>query len=195
MEDPRAEIQDVVRSITEPQDAEIILANIDKYFTEDAYLLHPLVNQPEFARGRDNLKALYYIFRKGTHGNKIIFHAVMFSEDLTQCTLADLTEIVRAGMYPLIGPSQSIRFLVRVDLRREADEKYRIFCQHDNFITDIGMSGIRLFPGATLLSNIIKASGALCGIVFGRYLAQNLITQPKEDADQDTHDPSKPQGL
>jgi len=87
MENPRAEIQDVVRSITEPQDAETVLANVDKYFTKDAYLLHPVVNQPEFSRGRDNLKALYYIFRKISYGNKIIFHAVMFSEDLTQCTL------------------------------------------------------------------------------------------------------------
>lgn len=193
MENPRAEIQDVVRSITEPQDAETVLANIDKYFTEDAYILHPAVNQPEFARGRDNLKALYYVFRKFSFENKIIFHAVMFSEDLTQCTL-ELTEIVRAGMYPLIGPSQSVRFLVRVDFRREADGKYRICRQHDNFISDIGMSGIRLFPGAAFLSNLIKASGALCGIVFGRYFGHHLITQPKKDAGQDTHDSSKPQG-
>jgi len=194
MENPRAEIQDVVRSITEPQDAETVLANVDKYFTKDAYLLHPVVNQPEFSRGRDNLKALYYIFRKISYGNKIIFHAVMFSEDLTQCTL-ELTELVRVGMHPLLGPSQSVRFLVRVDLRREADGKYRICRQHDNFINDIGMSGIRLFPGATFISNLIKASGALCGIVFGRYFAQNLITQPKEDAGQDTDDSSKPQDL
>jgi len=194
MENPRAEIQDVVRSITEPQDAETVLANIDKYFTEDAYLLHPVVNQPEFSRGRDNLKALYYIFRKISYGNKIIFHAVMFSEDFTQCTL-ELTELVRVGMHPLLGPSQSVRFLVRVDLRREADGKYRICRQHDNFINDIGMSGIRLFPGATFISNLIKASGALCGIVFGRYFAQNLITQPKKDGGQDTDDSSKPQDL
>ncbi|KAH9464782.1 hypothetical protein Pst134EB_004293 [Puccinia striiformis f. sp. tritici] len=84
---PRLQIQDVVRSITEPQDTQTVLENVDKYFTEDAFILHPMVNQPQFARGRDNLKAIYYIFRKGSRNNKIHFHAVMFSEDLTQCTL------------------------------------------------------------------------------------------------------------
>jgi hypothetical protein len=97
---------------------------ITRYFTEDAYILHPLVNQPEFARGRENLKALYFILwaanksfthpldefahstrsnlpcpfpsRKGTFENKIHFHAVMFSEDLTQCTL---------GMWAFFSPA------------------------------------------------------------------------------------------
>ncbi|PLW55511.1 hypothetical protein PCANC_02092 [Puccinia coronata f. sp. avenae] len=141
MENPRIEIQDVVRSITEPQDPVTVLANIDKYFTEDAYILHPLVNQPEFARGRDNLKAMYFLYRKGSFDNKIHFHAVMFSEDLNQCTL-ELTQDVRAGLHRWISmPLQSVRFLVRVDLRQEADGKYRICRQHDNFISDLRMSG------------------------------------------------------
>ncbi|PLW39356.1 hypothetical protein PCANC_02102 [Puccinia coronata f. sp. avenae] len=161
MENPRTEIEDVVRSITEPQDAETVLANVDKYFTEDAYLLHPLVNQPEFARGRENLKAIYFMFRKGTFENKIHFHAVMFSEDSTQCTL-ELTEDVRSGLHPSIaGPLQSVRFLVRVDFRREADGKYRICRQQDNFISDIRISGFSLFPGSAFISDLIKTSGAL----------------------------------
>ncbi|PLW39355.1 hypothetical protein PCASD_05017 [Puccinia coronata f. sp. avenae] len=180
MENPRIEIQDVVRSITEPQDAATVLRNIDKYFTEDAYILHPLVNQPEFARGRENLKALYFIFRKGTFENKIHFHAVMFSEDLTQCTL-DLTEDVRPGLHPsIVGPLRSVRFLVRVDLRLEADGKYRICCQHDNFISDITMSGISLFPGSMYISDAIKAAGAVCAILFGRFFGHDLMIQSKK---------------
>ncbi|KNZ62500.1 uncharacterized protein VP01_1262g2 [Puccinia sorghi] len=123
-------IQDVVRSITEPQDAATVLRNIDKYFTEDAFLVYPVAIQPQFARGRDNLKALYYIFRKGTHDNKIHFHAVMFSEDLTQCTL-ELTEDVKTG-FLIPGPLDYVRFLVRVDLRLDPDGKYRIWRWVDN---------------------------------------------------------------
>ncbi|KAH9472630.1 hypothetical protein MJO28_001509 [Puccinia striiformis f. sp. tritici] len=171
MDNPRLQIQDVVRSITEPQDTQTVLENVDKYFTEDAFILHPMVNQPQFARGRDNLKAIYYIFRKGSRNNKIHFHAVMFSEDLTQCTL-ELTEDVIAGF---VTRPASVRFLVRVDLRLEPDGKYRICRQHDNFISDIAMSGIPLFPGASFVSDMIKSSGALWCIIVGRYFAGNLI--------------------
>merc|ERR1712110_730852 len=87
MENPKAEIEDVVRSITEPQDVETILKNVDKYFTEDAFVLHPLGNQPQCARGKENLKAIYHIFRQVTRDNKITFHATMFNDDLTQCAL------------------------------------------------------------------------------------------------------------
>lgn len=183
MENPRAEIADVVRSITEPQDPETVLKNIDKYFTEDAFILHPLANQPELARGRDNLKALYYMFRNVTKDNKIHFHAVMFSEDLMHCTL-DLTEDVKdlkSILFPSFSPHPiSVRFLVRVDLRLESDGKYRIWRQHDNFISDLGMSGFKLFPGAGHISDFLKSSGALFTIAIGRYFAGNLITQQKE---------------
>ncbi|EFP86997.2 hypothetical protein PGT21_032062 [Puccinia graminis f. sp. tritici] len=179
MENPRAEIADVVRSITEPQDPETVLKNIDKYFTEDAFILHPMANQPELARGRDNLKALYYMFRKGTKDNKIHFHAVMFSEDLTQCTL-DLTEDVldiKSALFPSLATTHlSLRFLVRVDLRLESDGKYRIWRQHDNFVSDLGMSGFKLFPGAGFISDLLKSSGALFTIAIGRYLAGNMIS-------------------
>ncbi|WAQ85577.1 hypothetical protein PtA15_6A205 [Puccinia triticina] len=183
MENPRAEIQDVVRSITEPQDAETVLKNIDKYFTEDAFILHPMANQPEMARGKDNLKAIYYFFRKMSKENKIHFHAVMFSEDLTQCAI-ELTEDVMDPTSVLLPGFTvrplSIRFLVRVDLRLEADGKYRIWRQHDNFVSDLGMSGFKIFPGAGLISDVIKASGALFTIALGRYFAGDVITPQKE---------------
>ncbi|WAQ85578.1 hypothetical protein PtA15_6A206 [Puccinia triticina] len=183
MEDPRAEIRDVVRSITEPQDPQTVLKNVDKYFTDDAFILHPMANQPQMARGKDNLKALYYMFRKGTKENKIHFNAVMFSEDLTQCAI-DLIEDVK-DLKSVLLPGfpvrpLSIRFLVLVDLRLEADGKYRIWRQHDNFISDLGMSGLKIFPGASLISDVIKASGALFTIVLGRYFAGNMITPQKQ---------------
>ncbi|EGG05227.1 uncharacterized protein MELLADRAFT_107814 [Melampsora larici-populina 98AG31] len=46
MDNPVTQIEDVVRSITEPYSARVIADNIEKYFTRDAQLIHPTINQP-----------------------------------------------------------------------------------------------------------------------------------------------------
>lgn len=160
MDNPVTEnqIRDVVRSITEPPEAGTILANLDKYFSEDAFIVHPLIIQPEFARGKEFLKGIYKWFRVGTINNKITFHAVMFNEEKTQCAL-ELTEYVELRPFPMSYCSpQNIRFLVRVDLRLERDGKYRICRQHDNVISSALGSLIPGF-GLNMLSDLVRGLG------------------------------------
>ncbi|EGG01560.1 uncharacterized protein MELLADRAFT_110929 [Melampsora larici-populina 98AG31] len=59
MDNPIAEIKDVVRSITEPYEATTLAKNVEKYFTADAYILHPAFNQPHTVNGRDDLVGIY----------------------------------------------------------------------------------------------------------------------------------------
>ncbi|MBW0511224.1 hypothetical protein O181_050939 [Austropuccinia psidii MF-1] len=170
MDDPVKEIRDVVRSITEPYEAAEIIENIDKYFTHDAFILHPLINQPQFARGKEYLKGIYKWFRTGCLNNKITFHAVMFNEDLTQCAI-ELTEYVEYRPFPLrfLQPG-NFRFLVRVDLRLEPDGKYRIWRQHDIVFSDLGWTGLSLFPGSIWLSDTIKGLGGYFTAKAGLFL-------------------------
>lgn len=62
MEDPQFDLRNVVRSITEPRLAEELLANVEKYFTEDAVIVHPMLNSPP-ASGREGVKAAYKMLR------------------------------------------------------------------------------------------------------------------------------------
>lgn len=161
-----------MRSVTEPQEPQIVLGNIDKYFATDAFILHPWLNQPEFARGRDNLKALYSVFRRVSRDNKITFHGIMFNDDMTQCTL-DLTEEGRAGiMTSILTKKRALHFLVRLDLRKDADGKYRIWRQLDIVLGDYGMLRSILFPQGSMVNQFIKACCAVWTILFGRYLSQ-----------------------
>ncbi|EGG01730.1 uncharacterized protein MELLADRAFT_110778 [Melampsora larici-populina 98AG31] len=60
MDNPVAEIEDVVRCITEPADASIIVKNVEKYFTHDARIYHPLFNQPYSQENSlEDLKGIY----------------------------------------------------------------------------------------------------------------------------------------
>lgn len=43
MEDPQFDLRTVVRSITEPREASELLANVDRYFTSDAMIVHPML--------------------------------------------------------------------------------------------------------------------------------------------------------
>ncbi|KAI9611616.1 hypothetical protein H4Q26_008571 [Puccinia striiformis f. sp. tritici PST-130] len=94
MDDPVKELKEVIRSITEPFSAREIAKNVDKYFTEDAFIMYPLFNQPQTANSRENLKGIYKLLRVFSYHGKIDFHAVMFSEDRLNATV-DLTETIQ----------------------------------------------------------------------------------------------------
>lgn len=173
MDDPVKEIKDVVRSITEPYEAGVIVANIDKYFTRDAQIFHPFINQPYGKdNGREDLKGIYKMLRVQTINNKIDFHAVMFNEDKTQGTL-ELTEHVTMRMNPLSRMSSSqtaVRFLVRIDLRICEDGKYRIYRQEDNFPSDITQSGFAAaIPGLGTLNTMVKTAAGFATSKLGRF--------------------------
>jgi hypothetical protein len=69
MEDPQFDLRNVVRSITEPRSAETLLSNVDRYFTEDAVIIHPMLNSPA-AAGREGVKAAYKMLRGERRGGR-----------------------------------------------------------------------------------------------------------------------------
>lgn len=83
MQNYEQEIRHVVKSITEPRDADEMLAGVDKYFTTDAQIIHPMLNSPAES-GRDGVKSAYKMLRVLTIGNKIDFHAVAFEKPVTR---------------------------------------------------------------------------------------------------------------
>jgi len=171
MENPVAEIRDVVRSITEPYEATEIAKNVEKYFTNDAYIIHPILNQPQTSNSREDLIGIYKMLRVTTVNNKIEFHSVMFNEDMTRGAL-DLTEYLTARWNPLLKSHLvPARFLVFIDLRKCEDGKYRICRQHDNFPSDLTMSGQGQFiPGLSLLNDLVKGSIGFFAGRLGRLL-------------------------
>ncbi|KAI8461276.1 hypothetical protein BY996DRAFT_8384789 [Phakopsora pachyrhizi] len=173
MEDPIHEIEDVIRSITEPYSAQVITQNVEKYFTEDAFILHPLLKQVHTAKGIENLKGIYKMLRVNTINNKLDFHAVMFSQDKLQATI-ELTERLQYRFLP-ISRFINIRFISRVDLRKESDGKYRIYRQQDNLPTDIHDSQLPL-PVLSVISDVIKYSvGYIAARLGGFFLKNNLF--------------------
>ncbi|KAA1087871.1 hypothetical protein PGTUg99_019593 [Puccinia graminis f. sp. tritici] len=81
-----------------------------------------MINQPHTKNGKSSLKGIYKLFRVLTINNQIEFHAVMFSEDKLKATI-ELSETLQGRFIPVWF---KLRFLSRVDLRQEADGKYRI---------------------------------------------------------------------
>lgn len=174
MDDPVKQIVDVVRSLAESYEARVIAENIEKYFTQDAQIFHPFLNQPyNRENGREDLKGIYKMFRVNSINNKIDFHAVMFNEDMTQGTI-ELTEHYNFRLNPLsrlYSPRPTVRFLVRIELRKCEDGLYRIYRQEDNISTDITRSNIAaLIPGLPTSNSVVKGSIGFAVAKLGRFL-------------------------
>ncbi|EFP85745.2 uncharacterized protein PGTG_11074 [Puccinia graminis f. sp. tritici CRL 75-36-700-3] len=208
MEDPVKELPEVVRKITEPYAATEIVHNVDKYFTDDAYLLYPMINQPHTKNGKSSLKGIYKLLLSGsdagssssfcnhwcanrnkklieylnnlscsssrvlTINNQIEFHAVMFSEDKLKATI-ELSETLQGRFIPVWF---KLRFLSRVDLRQEADGKYRICKQEDNYPNDLKRAGLEIIPGLATALAVLKLVLALVSALVGNfYLDRGLF--------------------
>ncbi|SGY68853.1 BQ5605_C004g02924 [Microbotryum silenes-dioicae] len=190
MENPASEIRNVVRKITEPRESAKILASVDRYFSDDSVIVHPMLNSPR-AQGKHGVKAAYRMLRALTLNNKIEYHAVAF-EDVTKskggetraCLIGefgptcgahieplppslnytspslDLTEHLQLRFLPVPearNPVFHVRFLVRVDLRKGADNLWYITKQEDNIPTDPGSSGLLLIvPPINAMVNTVK---------------------------------------
>jgi len=168
MDDPVKELADVVRMITEPYAASEIAQNVDKYFTEDAFILYPMFNQPHTAHGKENLKGIYKLLRVFSINNKIEFHALMFSEDRLHATV-DLTESLEARFCSCI--KAKLHFITRVDMRKEGDGKFRICRQEDNYPNDLRRSGIPLYGLSIFTATYKIIAGTLVSCV-GRFLLE-----------------------
>ena len=168
MDDPVKELADVVRKITEPYSAKEIASNVEQYFTEDAFIMYPMFNQPRTPNGKANLKGIYKLLRVFSVNNKIDFHAVMFSEDRLNATV-DLTETLESRFAPCI--KAKLHFITRVDMRKESDGKYRICRQEDNYPNDLQRSGIPLFWIPTITATYKIVAGTIISYV-GRFLLE-----------------------
>ncbi|PLW22379.1 hypothetical protein PCANC_25202 [Puccinia coronata f. sp. avenae] len=129
MDDPKAEICDVIRATIEPDDPAVTVSNIEKYFTEDAHLHFFAFKQPHATRGRRYLQGFYKVFRFITTGNKVDIHSVMFSQD----GLLGAIECTQSGQVVLWkwkSKCFSFRCIIRLDLRKNRKGKYRIRRQH-----------------------------------------------------------------
>lgn len=165
MENPVTEVEDVIRSVTEPYRASVLAANVEKYFTEDAVLHHPLL----VTKGREAIKGIYKMVRVQTIDQKIEFHAVMFNEDKTQVTV-DLTEHMNGRICSLRSSRVSLRLLVRLHLVQGTDRKYRIRKQEDNFTSEAGVIGLPFIPGFTTLALPIRVLAGFWMGSLGRFL-------------------------
>ncbi|KAH9822404.1 hypothetical protein DFH28DRAFT_452496 [Melampsora americana] len=168
MDNPVAEIEDVVRSITEPADASIIVKNVGKYFTKDAQIFHPLFNQPySKEHGLEELKGLYSMLRFGSKRGKIDFNSVMFNEDMTR----GFIDLFETGEKRHATPINSARFLVIIYLRKCEDGKYRIYRQDDNFPSDLTISGFsKMLPGLTTFNDYFKGTAGFIAAKLGSFL-------------------------
>ncbi|KAK4056268.1 hypothetical protein OIO90_002711 [Microbotryomycetes sp. JL221] len=155
MENPSLDIRGVVKSITEPRSADVILANVDKYFTKDAIIVHPLLNSVP-GLGREGVKSAYKMLRTLTIGNKIEFHTIGFDRI-----------VVRKGK------EKQTALLVRVDLEKGDDDLWYITRQEDNLPTDYGTSGPLLpVPGLATFANYVKWT-----LGFGTHLTARIVTK------------------
>ncbi|KAG0147758.1 hypothetical protein CROQUDRAFT_106261 [Cronartium quercuum f. sp. fusiforme G11] len=124
MDNPVVEIRDVVRSVTEPLKASTLAANVEKYFTHDATLQHPMVVVSKSPNSREAVKGMYKLLRLQTINQNIEFHAVMFNEDKTQVTI-DLTEHMNSR-FVYKSKHIALRMLVRLELVQGLDKRWRI---------------------------------------------------------------------
>ncbi|KAH9821171.1 hypothetical protein DFH28DRAFT_581705 [Melampsora americana] len=168
MDNPVAEIKDVVRSITEPADASIIVKNVEKYFTHDARIYHPLFNQPYSKENSlEDLKGIYAMLRLGSKSCTIEFNSVMFNEDMTR----GFIDLFEHGNMRTSSPVHTARFLVIIYLRKCEDGKYRIYRQDDNFPSDLTISGFsKMLPGLTTLNDYLKGTAGFITAKLGSFL-------------------------
>ncbi|EGG02201.1 uncharacterized protein MELLADRAFT_53440 [Melampsora larici-populina 98AG31] len=159
MENPVTDVENVIRSLTEPNKASTMGMNVEKYFTEDAVLYHPFFR----VTGRGGIKGIYKALRMTSTGQKIEFHAVMFNEDKTQVTI-DLTEHMSARGVPQQVGRVGLRLIVRLHLIHDTDGKYRIIKQEDNFSSEADLIGLPLMSGFGFIASFLRM---LSGLYIG----------------------------
>ncbi|KAK4702535.1 hypothetical protein P7C70_g3687, partial [Phenoliferia sp. Uapishka_3] len=191
-----------VRALTEPRDARVILKAVDKYFSEDAVIVHPMLNSPANS-GKEGVKAAYKMLRVLTLNNKITFHGVGFDRivmrkgeehqtgfigrrltsgqkiGLLRANL-DLSEAIQLRFLPLPlawSPVLNIRFIIRLDLRKSSvDNLWYIQKQEDNLPSDFGSTGLRLLPGLREASNAFKNTNAAARVTILTKMEHELST-------------------
>ncbi|TNY23386.1 hypothetical protein DMC30DRAFT_414255 [Rhodotorula diobovata] len=181
MDNPATDVRRVVRELCCPEDANEMLAAVDKYFTEDATFVYPLLNTPP-AAGRDGVKAAYKMLRVLSYGQRFDFHAVAFDRITSDNKgvermkgFLDCTEHLKFSFIPLpdrVNPTFHLRFLTRVDLVKGSDDKWRIEKQEDSLPSDYASTGLHVLPFDREISNLVKWCMGSATLVVGGTLAK-----------------------
>ncbi|KAI7942208.1 hypothetical protein MJO28_012235 [Puccinia striiformis f. sp. tritici] len=191
-------ISDVIRVTIESDDPIVTIANIEKYFTEDAYLHFSIFKQPQAARSRRYLQGIYKILlmmsetfsfvdvktkknsRLATTNNKIDIHSVMFSQDgllgaiestSTGFKWTDGLKILGQLRFWLLKPVFSFRCIIRLDLRKNRKGKYRIRRQRYEISTESDSSRWPLPPGVGFMTNLLYCTITWMMGLLGEFLA------------------------
>lgn len=113
------------------------------------------------------------MFRTQTIDNKIVFHAVMFNDDKTECAI-DLTEHVktRSSIIKFFSSGGTVRLIVKVSMKKCEDGKYRIYRQEDNAPTDLTRGGwpIASIPCVSFINNVVKGTAGFFVAKLGLFL-------------------------
>ncbi|GAA5925064.1 uncharacterized protein JCM15063_005803 [Sporobolomyces koalae] len=180
MQNPSTEIRQVVKQLVCSERSVDMLAAVDAYFTPDAVIVYPLFNSPKGA-GIEGVKAAYKMLRVLTYGNKIDFNVVAFDRIRTvkgvehQSGMLDLVETLkfRLPLPEALNPSFSLRFLTRIDLRKDpSTDVWKVAKQEDSIPSDFASTGLHLFPFDRQISNLIKFTTGLSTLVVGALLAR-----------------------
>ncbi|GAA5841432.1 hypothetical protein JCM9279_000652 [Rhodotorula babjevae] len=176
MDNPTTDIRRAVLECTMPSDANEMLAAVDKYFTDDAVFIYPLLNSPP-AAGRDGVKAAYKMLRVLSYGQRFDFHSVAADRiyvekgiEKQKLTL-DLSEHLKFSFIPLpdrLNPTFTLRFLTRLDLVKGEDDKWRIEKQEDS----LANSGHHVLPFDREIINLVKWCTGTGTLVVGGTLAK-----------------------
>ncbi|OAV94710.1 hypothetical protein PTTG_26910 [Puccinia triticina 1-1 BBBD Race 1] len=170
MDEPKVEIREVIRATIESDDPAVTIANIEKYFTDDAHLHFSIFKQPHGNRGRRYLQGIYKLFRLITTNNKIEIHSVMFSEDgllgALECTQSGQLRLGR-----LTPASFQFRCIQRLDLRKNRKGKFRIRRQRYDLWAEADGSRWPLPPGVGWMIDLLYClMGWMMGLL-GQFLA------------------------
>lgn len=173
MQDPVNEIKGVIRSVVEPYQQSIVAENVAKYFTPDATISNPFLNQSKRSRAKKtremHVRSVYEVLRLFSINNRVEFNSVMFDKTKEHCTI-ELVETMDSILHYTFLSNIKIPALIRLDLTQDRDGKYWICKEQNNLPTDIGMIGMILFPGLISLGQIIKLTTAIGTGTIGRFL-------------------------
>ncbi|KAF8341404.1 uncharacterized protein EI90DRAFT_3012010 [Cantharellus anzutake] len=166
MEDPARQIEHVVRSLVELPTATEIVAHIDKYFTKDARILHPLFNQPLSKNGREDLKGIYKMERVLFVYEAMDIHSIMTSQDKKHIAI-DSTVHITLRYAPFL--KFDARFVTICRLVQAKNGRWLISEQTDILPSDLSMARFPV-PILRSLSDFYKHTVGYLTASLGRFL-------------------------
>ncbi|CAD6884569.1 unnamed protein product [Tilletia controversa] len=166
MENPVAEVADVVKGLVQAEDAAEQRAYMQKYFAPDASFDHPLVQVAPGANSRDAGILPIYQWLRCMFSSKIDVHSAAFDEKNNKLYV-DATQFLIPSI-PFIRPfwTRAARLVVVLTLQRGQDGKFYVKRQEDLYQLQVLPFGF--IPGAGPAFSLVKRiAGLNCAILAG----------------------------